>query len=329
MRISAALLAIAIAGTAISHSPAQIAADEKSPPVENPSIREVALQNLLTERASLKDLEKAAIAARKAGVSEQAILEGRFLFHVDQNDDAAIAAMLPEFVKRRDNFKPAESAIFALTDDWLASVEYVQAIAALQNHDATAFKKHITEAFWLSPGQAAAFAPQVERARLSEAMRSVKIDFTIRAAPLAGTTEAPTLAKLIDGKKALLIHFWSPWSRECEASLDDFAATVALLSKHDIAILSLVSDQPADVRADTLEMIRPYIEKPFGTWGLDASESSLAQTLLVRNLPVMVLVSTEGRILFNGSPDDERLWNALHEITPDLQRPESSAHDEE
>ncbi len=327
MRLSAVLIAIALTGAAITRSAAQLAADGSSP--ADASLREVALQNLLTERTSLKDLEKAAIAARQSGVSEQAILEARFLFHVDQNDDAAIAAMLPDFMKRRDHFKPADSAIFAHTDDWLAAVEYVQAVSALRKNDINAFKKHITEAFWLSPGQAAAFAPQVERTRLDQAMRSVKIDFTIRATPLSGTGDAPALSKLINGKKALLLHFWSPWSSECEASLGDFAATTALLAKHDIAVLSLVPDKPATLRADTLEMIRPHLEKPFGTWGLDDSETPLAQTLLVRNLPAMILIGTDGRVLFNGAPDDARLWNALAEISPAIHRPASSADGDE
>ena len=55
-------------------------------------------------------------------------------------------------------------------------------------------------------------------------MRAVKIDFAIKLVPLAAG-EPVALVKLIAGKKALLLHFWSPQSRECEASLPDFVAT--------------------------------------------------------------------------------------------------------
>ena len=37
--------------------------------------------------------------------SEQAILEARFLYHVDRREDDAIAAMLPEFLKQQEHFK--------------------------------------------------------------------------------------------------------------------------------------------------------------------------------------------------------------------------------
>ncbi len=88
-----------------------------------PSPREAALDNLLAERESPKALKAAIAEARKAGVSEQAILEARFLYHVDHREDEAIAAMLPEFLKQRDGFKLEDSAIFGVKEDWLAVIE--------------------------------------------------------------------------------------------------------------------------------------------------------------------------------------------------------------
>ena len=291
------------------------------------ALREAALDNLLAERSSAKAFEQAVAAARKAGVTEQAILEARFLYHVDRQDDAAIAAMQPEFLKRRDSFEPADSAIFALTDDWLAVVEYVNALAALKNNDRNAFKKHITEAFWLSPGQAAAFVPQIERVRLDDAMRDLRVDLSITPAPLAAESPARSLSNMLEDRKALLIHFWSPWSRECEAAMPDFITTAPLLERHHIAVLSLLPDQPPKLRADALDMVREHLGKPSGSWALDANTNSLARLLRVRTLPTMVLVSPAGTVLFNGDPSDERLWNALRAISPEINRPPSSSAD--
>jgi hypothetical protein len=295
-------------------------------PAADPALREAALENLLSERSSPKAFEKAVTTARQTGVAEQAILEARFLYHVDREDDSAIAAMLPEFLKRRDSFEPADSAIFALTDDWLAVVEYVSALAALEKNDRAAFKKHITEAFWLSPGQAAAFAPKIERVRLEEAMREVRVDLTIAPAPLVGDSPARSLANLLEDRKALLIHFWSPWSRECDAAMPDFITTAAMLERHHIAVLSLLPDQPPKLRDDALAMIRPHLAKPCGSWALDANSHSLARLFRVRNLPSMVLVSTTGSVLFNGDPSDPRLWNALDQLSPEIKRPPSSSN---
>ncbi|MEX1114552.1 MAG: hypothetical protein WEB53_04840 [Akkermansiaceae bacterium] len=107
-------LLVAMVHTAIAQP------DQKQPA---PVSRETALDNLLSERDSDKALEAAIIDARKTGISQQAILEARFLYHVDRREDKAIAAMLPEFLKQRDLFKLEDSEIFGIKEDWLAVVE--------------------------------------------------------------------------------------------------------------------------------------------------------------------------------------------------------------
>ena len=293
-----------------------------------PTPREAALDNLLAERESIKALDSAIAEARKHGVCEQAILEARFLYHVDRREDEAIAAMLPEFLKQRDSFKLEDSAIFGVKEDWLAVIEYVQAIASLGKGDKDAFKNHITEAFWLSPRQAAAFAPHIERMRLEDCMRAVKIDFKTSLKPIAAG-DAVTLETLVAGKKALLFHFWSPWSRECEAAMPDFVATAATLSNKGIAIASLLPDDSAKLTTDALAMIQPFANKPCGSWLIDSKSNPFGRELRIQNLPTMVLVSNEGRVLFNGDPTDDDFWETLHKIDGTILRPEAAGNEVE
>ncbi|MES2440646.1 MAG: hypothetical protein V4584_16385 [Verrucomicrobiota bacterium] len=296
----------------------------KDPETGGANAREIALDNLLSERDSLKALETAITAARKNGISEQAILEARFLYHVDRREDDAIAGMLPQFVRQRDAFQIGDSAIFSVKEDWLAVNEYVEAIASLKKDDKGAFKSHITEAFWLSPRQASAFAPHIERMRLEESMRAVKIDFDTRLLALGGGDAVP-LKKLMEGKKAMLIQFWSPASRECEASLPDYAITAKTLEEKGIAMVSLLPEDSPKTLTDARAMIRPLGQNPPGAWLVDQKEKPLARDLRVQTLPVFALVSNEGRILFNGDPTDDGLWDALAKIDARITRPESPA----
>lgn len=293
-----------------------------------PSVsKDVALDNLLAERDTEKALQSAIDAARKSGVSEQAILEARFLFHVDRGEDARIAAMLPEFLKHRDDFKLQDSAIFGVKEDWLAVIEYVGAMDALEKNDKPAFKQHITEAFWLSPRQAAAFVPQVERIRLAESMRSLKIDFSASFQPMR-QGEAVSLKALISGKKALLLHFWSPLSPECVASMPDFASTAAELEAHGVAAVSFISDDAPKQLNAARGMVDGLGGRAVGNWLIDSREKPLGGELRVRNLPTMVLVSTEGAVLFNGDPTDDGFWNSLTKIDASITRPKSSLEKE-
>jgi len=286
--------------------------------------REAALEHLLSERESPEALEQAIAAARKEGIGDQAVLEARFLFHVDRGDDDALAAMAPEFIKRRDSLKIEDSEIFAVREDWLAVTEYVQAIAAIRAGDRDAFKKHITEAFWLSPKQGAAFAPHIDRLRLEDAMSAITMDFSsIELAPLAGG-DAVSLAAVMEGKKALLIHFWSPWSRESEAGIPDFASVARDLLSKSFAVVSILPEQSEKVVGEAREIVAKLGEEHSGHWLLDRRQRPLNRDLRVQTIPVMILVSDQGRILFHGHPADEAFWSKLAAIDPAIIRPELS-----
>jgi len=206
-------------------------------------------------------------------------------------------------------------------EDWLAVIEYVQAIASLKKGDKDAFKTHITEAFWLSPRQASAFAPHIERMRLEEAMRQVKIDFETKLVSLGGG-DAVTLKNLMVDKKAMIIHFWSPASHECAASMPDFAITAKALNEKGIAMVSVLPGDSLEILTSARAMIHSLGLNPPGAWLIDPKENSLARDLRVQALPVFVLISNEGRVLFNGDPGDDGLWDALKKIDPQIIRPE-------
>jgi len=44
--------------------------------------------------------------------------------------------------------------------------------------------------------------------------------------------------------------------------------------------------------------------------------------LRVQNVPTFVLISSEGKVLFNGSYDAEQLWSSLASINSSIKRPE-------
>ncbi len=296
---------------------------EPSPPAKEPGMspRDVALDNLLSERESEAALDKVIGDARKNGISEQAILEARFLFHVDRNEDAAIASMLPDFIKRGADFKIADSAIFTVKEDWLAVIEYVQAIDSLHKGDKVAFKSHITEAFWLSPRQASAFAPHIDRMRLEESMKSVKIDFETRLRSLSNG-DAVVLKSLLESKKAMLFHFWSPANGESQASMPDYAITAKALGSAGIAMVSILPDDSPKFLTDARAAIQPLGANPPGAWLIDRKENPLALMLRVQAFPTFVVISNTGAILFNGEPDDDSLWEILHKLDPAIIRPE-------
>ena len=317
------LILIPLFLAAIIAATAEVAPAPSAPKNPGMSSREIALENLLSERESDKAFEAVIEAAKKNHISDQAVLEARFLYHVDHREDDAIASMLPEVLKQRDLFKIEDSAIFSVKEEWLAVVEYVQAIASLKKGDKEAFKLHITEAFWLSPRQASAFAPHIDRLRLEDAMRQVKIDFDMKLLPLAGG-DAVMFRQLMVDKKAMILHFWSPASRECEASMPDFAITAKALNEKGIAMISILSADSSEILSSARKMIEPLGPNFPGAWLMDSKEKSFAQDLRVQTLPDFVLISSDGGVLFNGAPSDDGLWDALKKIDSQIIRPKAA-----
>ena len=292
------------------------------PPAETPmDPKEDAIEQMLSERESPEALEKAVVAARALGVSEQAILEARFLFHVDRAEDAEIAALLPEVERRKADFNLEDSEVFAAEDDWLAVTEYIRAIASLKQGDSDGFKKHITEAFWLSPRQGAAFAPHIERMRLMDAMKAVKVDFDKKYEDsLDG--KMVSLGEVLGDGKGLLLHFWSPWSRECEATLADFFLTAEHVIPKGVGVVSILPETTAKVNADAKAMLLATGKDVPGRWIVDSKKAPVSHQLKVQSVPVVVLLSADGRILYNGHPAEENFWKALGTLGPGILRPE-------
>jgi hypothetical protein len=61
--------------------------------------------------------------------------------------------------------------------------------------------------------------------------------------------------------------------------------------------------------------------KPTGHWLVDLEKTPISRSLRVQSLPIMVLVSPSGTILFNGHPSSDDLWNALKKINPSIIKP--------
>lgn len=325
--------ALAVAGTpgARAEEPALAAAAAAAAAAAEAEAMEgaldLAIEDLLAERGEPADYDAAEARARAAGVGEQALLECRFLYHVDRGRDEEIAALLPKFLERSDGFRIEDSVIFSVEDDWLAVVEYLRALDALGRGDGAGFKTHITEAFWLSPGQGAAFAEPIERFRVREAMRGVTVDFEVALESLAEGGEEVALASLLEERRAMLLHFWSPWSRECEMWMPEFVRIAPVLEAGGVAVVSVLPDREPFLRGEAREIVAALGEEPPGRWLVDRESEPLHRLLRVRGVPTAVLVSPAGEVLYNGHPAREGMWKELRKLDPALARPAAGEED--
>lgn len=279
------------------------------PPIQLPP-KEAAMDVLFSIPETPDALEAAVAEAKKQGVPEQTILEARFLYHVEHKSDQGIIDLLPIWEKQTNQFSLDQSEIFATKEDFLAVVEFARALKSLQEDKRDDFKKHITEALWLSPSQASAFTPYIESLRLSEHIKKTQIDLA-QEVPDLHSGKMLSLKNALASNRALLLHFWSPWSPDCETSINDLSAITDTLAKEKVALASLLIDGRTEILTEAKEFLKGQEHPLPGPQLLDRTKNSLASQLRVTDMPTLVLLSPEGKILFHGKPTSPQLLEKI------------------
>ncbi len=278
--------------------------------------KEEVIQQLFNIREE-KEFALAIDSAKNLGVSNQSILEATFLYHIDQAEFNEVIKITEEFQKITDTFDPKDSKIFSTKEDLLSVIEYGHALKALEEKNIPLFKKHIQEAFWLSPNQAGGFAPHINQLHISNAMMKVQLKLDQKIFQV-NADDPISFNKMLEEKDALLLRFWSPWSRQVEQYHPLTVELAKQCAAHKVSFASiLINKEPQGIK-DTLKIIQELGEDLPSYWLADEDNGALTKLLRITNLPTIVLISKEGKILYNGTLENKELWNALSKINPDI-----------
>ncbi len=289
---------------------------DENPAMTDEERKEEVIQKLFNTREK-KEFAIATEAAKKIGVSSQAILEAAFLYHIDQANYSEIIKLTSQFKKLSEDFDSKDSKIFASKQDWLSVIEYGNALKALDEKNIPLFKKHIQEAFWLSPNQAGGFAPHINQLHTRNAMKSVQLKLDQKVFQV-NEAKPISFRKMLAGKEALLLRFWSPWSRQVDQDHPLNLHLAKQCTENKISFASiLISQDPQGIK-DTLEIINEVAKDLPSYWLADEDNSALTKLLRVTDLPTIVIVSTEGKILYNGTLENKELWTVLTKLNPSI-----------
>ena len=279
------------------------------PPLQSAeTLSQAALIEDLFTTHSTDEFNQTLALATKKNVAKQIILEARFIHYVDQADKHALAELSKELLPLQNAFDSHLSQIFTLEDDWKAIVKYTEALANLEQGNATAFENNIKQAFWLSPRQASAFAPHVERFKLELAMESVQIPSELTQSNLLADKDE----KIVEPKKNInILFFWSPWSREFTETVDDFTALCKRAKTHDILIRTIIAEQSNEVNQDAISFINESKLSDSALWLKEDPSCNLSTALRIQSIPTVVLIDKHGKIQFNGHPSSPEFSTTL------------------
>ncbi|WP_170266997.1 peroxiredoxin family protein [Brevifollis gellanilyticus] len=276
------------------------------------------MQRLFNPGSTEQELTDAIKEANKAGVPRQQLIEAKLIWGLRTQNTAWLGKILPELEVLAGNFDSAQSAGIKSADDIRSFVEYIKGLQAQEKKDDAGFKKHMQEAFWLAPSQAQLYAQTIDKLRRESKMATTKIDLQLVLATSNG--ETTTLQDQMAGKKAVLIDFWASWCGPCMQLMPELKKKAEHLKKHGIVVAGMNKD---DEKAEMVaEKVRGEqgIEFP---WLIEPTDRPFTKMLEIDSIPRMILIGPDGKVLYNGHPQDPGLWSALKKIDPEIKEPEA------
>lgn len=275
-------------------------------------LSEEQMRHLFSSNISQEELEKAVVEGQKAGMPAQVAAEAKLVWGLRHQDAAFMEKSLPELEAAAKDFKAENSVSLGSKEDFLGLVSYIKAMVAMKKGNDDDFKKHITEAFWLSPEQAQLFAQAVQSQRTKKKMASVTVD--LKGSLTTSKGEPTSLAAQLGKNKAIYLDFWASWCGPCIAGMPELKKRAAYLSKHGITVAGM------NTEADEAIAEKTRTEKGMDLpWLVETKDKALSDLLGISTLPRVVLLSPEGKVLFNGFADEPELWTVLKTLDPAIE----------
>ena len=266
------------------------------------------MKALFGRAASPEEFEAAVQKAKAAGVSAQLLLEAKVAQTIYAQDTEALVALLDPLQKLGPNLDLKGSQIFYERSDYDSFVQALLALQAEQKGDAAAFETHIKESLWLAPVQfQPLFLGWLNRHRDNEAMKKITVPLDLKLNTSDG--KQTTLKEVLGANKAVLLDFWATWCAPCMVLMDGLNAKGAKLAPQGVVLVGLNTESDA-AKAEQIKQ-QKNITLP---WLVEPEGLPISTLLRADPIPRTVLISPEGKVLFNGHPSDPALKTALAKL---------------
>lgn len=255
--------------------------------------------------------ERVAQAGRD-GLVRQGQLEALLLFPIRTGDFSGVGEALAEAEQSVATWNYSDSPLFSSREELQGLLAALRGRLARDAGDMDSFRQEVQKAFWLNPELGRIMANWIEEYRSQEIMKTIRLPMNLELATSQG--EKVTLAKLVSGRKAVLLDFWASWCGPCMRLMPELAHKAKVLESQNILVAGINTENSPE----KAEKVRADKNIAF-TWLVEPESEPFSKPLRIDSIPRMILVSPEGAVLYNGHPGDPQLAQALAKLGAKLE----------
>ncbi len=261
-------------------------------------------------------VDEAAATARKAGVTAQPMEELRLLAAVRARDLEELGVRVRNLEQDVLPQWSAESSVaFSEKSELEAVIFFAKGLVAAQAGDEAVFEESMKQAFWLNPDLSPALATELKERRGAGRMASLVLPMQTSFETSDGVKTS--LGALAQGQKALLLDFWATWCGPCMQALPALVERSKKLGPQKVAVVGINTEASqagglTEARKKA-EGVKKRQNVPFA-WLVEPEDRPLSRLLKIDSIPRAILVTPEGKVLYDGHPEDPRMIAALEKI---------------
>lgn len=264
-------------------------------------------------RVAEVSFEDAYAAAKEAGVGEPFLVEAQTLHFLSTGNMPELFGHLEKLEAVSSDLEYGADKPFHSERQLIGLVASIRAIRAYEANDVAEFEKQAGSSYINAPQYNQAFGllqlmTELRRKEVQElAMANLRIPMNLTIASADG--EEKTLTEWLGGNQALLIDFWASWCGPCMQLMPELRTKAETLPSQGVVVAAMNTD--ADDPFGKAKKVRDQHNMNLMPWLLEPEERPLSRLLMIDSIPRMILVSPEGKVLYNGHPMDPNLKSAL------------------
>lgn len=271
---------------------------------------------LIASARSGSEFDVALAEAREAGHPEGWLLEAEIVKALSSGDMGALLTLPDRIDALGSEFRIGIGNTFISAQQLDGFSDTIRCVIAYQAGDTDAFEALAVSSFSKAPsfnklfGIGDLLATTRMEAVQAVAMEGVGVPMDLKMSNVEGETR--TLRDWMGENKVMLVDFWASWCGPCIRAMPSLKAKAESLPAQGVFVAAINIDDSGQLAKAN----KTRDEKDMGSvpWLLDSNGGELSDLLMIDSIPRMLLIDREGKILYNGHPQDPSLGVALAKI---------------